>query len=84
METLDIRMNDRIIEGLKEIRNLQHKLGANRDLIKKLATLSRRTHTRCSDEFFDCEFIKEEHDGICDCGAEEHNIKVNLLYKEIK
>lgn len=70
--------------SIRMIEDLKQKLGANRDLIKKLATLSRRTHFQCQDEFHDCEFLQKRYDGICDCGAEVHNIKVNLLYKEIK
>lgn len=77
-------LTDRIIEGLEKIRSLEQKLSAKQELIQKLIPLIIRPHNECGeDEFYSCEFIKQMSDGLCNCGADEHNIKITLLLKKL-
>lgn len=43
-------------------------------------------HYECPDPFYSCSIIETEwiSSGICDCGAEKHNKKVDNLIEVIK
>jgi len=55
-----------------------------RDLIQQLAGLARRKHYTCEDSWYSCPQSEggsaNEHAGTeCDCGADEHNAKVDAI-----
>lgn len=58
-------------------------------LIKELASLARREHYYCEDSWYSC---PKETDGCandamgdeCNCGADEHNAKVDALMQQLK
>lgn len=76
IKVMNMDLTDRVIEGLKEIHRLK-------ELLQNLAKLAKKPHNECGDdEFYSCEFIKQMSDGLCNCGADEHNIKVTSLLKE--
>ena len=55
-----------------------------RDLIQQLAVLAKRKHYTCEDSWYNC---PQSEDGSandnagaeCDCGADEHNAKVDAI-----
>ena len=55
-----------------------------RDLIQQLAVLAKRKHYTCEDSWYNC---PQSEDGSandnageeCDCGADEHNAKVDTI-----
>ena len=60
-----------------------------RDLIRQLAGLARREHYTCEDSWYSC---PQSEDGSandnagakCDCGAAEHNAKVDAIAAELR
>jgi len=55
-----------------------------RDLIQQLVGLARRKHYTCEDSWYSCPQSEcgsaNEHAGTkCDCGADEHNAKVDAI-----
>jgi len=60
-----------------------------RDLIQQLAGLARRKHYTCEDSWYSCPQSDggsaNEHAGTkCDCGADEHNAKVDAIAAELR
>jgi hypothetical protein len=60
-----------------------------RDLIQQLAGLARRKHYTCEDSWYSCPQSEggsaNEHAGTkCDCGAAEHNAKVDAIAAELR
>lgn len=62
---------------------------ADRAKIDALAALARRHHAYCEDSWYSCP--KDEDGcandqwpkGVCNCGADEHNAKVDALLAEL-
>ena len=55
-----------------------------RDLIQRLAGLARRKHYTCEDSWYscpqsECGSANDNAGAECDCGADEHNAKVDAI-----
>lgn len=57
------------------------------DKITKLKQLALRTHYSCPDGWYSCPLSEDgcldERENECNCGADKHNEKVELLFNEI-
>jgi hypothetical protein len=56
-----------------------------RDLIQQLAGLARRKHYTCEDSWYNCPqsecgSANDNAGAECDCGADEHNAKVDAIW----
>jgi len=60
-----------------------------RDLIQQLAGLARRKHYTCEDSWYSCPqseggSANDNAGAECDCGAVEHNAKVDAIVAELR
>ena len=53
-----------------------------------MAQALRMGHFGCSDEFYNCpahpDYCGKNRERRCDCGADEHNVKLDELISELK
>jgi hypothetical protein len=60
-----------------------------RELIQQLAGLARRKHYTCEDSWYscpqsECGSANDNAGAECDCGADEHNAKVDAIAAELR
>jgi len=57
-------------------------------ILQRMAALARREHYHCEDSWYQCPAHPEgsadwsKPTGVCDCGADAHNAKVDALLAE--
>lgn len=72
----------------RERLHLVAKMTDERQLIKELASLARRRHYHCEDSWYSCPKATDgcANDAMgdqCNCGADEHNAKVDALMQQL-
>lgn len=73
----------------RERLHLATKIADERELIIELASLARKQHYYCEDSWYSCPKATDgcANDSVgdeCNCGADEHNAKVDALMQQLK